>query len=40
MLLGGAFLAAPLIVCGVLKITYDLALLYTFRNVKPPEEIR
>jgi len=40
VLLGGAFLAAPLIVCGVLKITYDFALLYTFRNVKPPEEMR
>ena len=31
-------MAAPLIACGVLKIVYDLALLYTFRNVKPPEE--
>jgi MFS family permease len=40
VLLGGAFLAAPLIVCGVLKITYDFALLYTFRNVRPPEEMR
>lgn len=39
VLLGGAFLAAPLIVCGVLKITYDFALLYTFRNVRPPEEM-
>ena len=28
----------PLIVTGVLKITYDLLLLYTCRNVKPPEE--
>jgi MFS family permease len=39
----GALLATscaglPLIVCGVLKIVYDVALLYTFRHVKPPEE--
>ncbi len=30
--------AWPFIVCGVLKIVYDLALLWTFRHVKPPEE--
>jgi MFS family permease len=30
--------AAPLIICGVLKIGYDLALLWTFRHIKPPEE--
>jgi MFS family permease len=30
--------AGPLIACGVLKIAYDLALLWTFRDVKPPEE--
>jgi len=29
-----------LIVCGVGKIIYDLALLYSFRHVKPPEEVR
>jgi hypothetical protein len=28
----------PFIACGVLKIVYDLALLYSFRHVKPPEE--
>jgi len=28
----------PLVVCGVLKITYDLLLLYSFRHTKPPEE--
>jgi MFS family permease len=38
MLMAGPFLALPLIICGVLKITYDLALLFTFRHVKPPEE--
>jgi MFS family permease len=31
--------ALPLILCGVLKIAYDLALLWTFRHVKPPEEV-
>ena len=34
----GGQLAAPLILCGVLKIVYDLALLWTFRGIKPPEE--
>ncbi|HKS87209.1 MAG TPA: MFS transporter [Pseudolabrys sp.] len=33
-----AFLGLPLILCGVLKIVYDLALLFSFRNIKPPEE--
>jgi MFS family permease len=37
-LLTGSFLGWPLILCGVLKITYDVALLVTFRNVRPPEE--
>ena len=41
--LTGALLATPVaglpfIACGVLKIVYDLALLYSFRHVKPPEE--
>jgi MFS family permease len=31
-------LAWPLILCGLLKILYDLALLWAFRHVKPPEE--
>jgi MFS family permease len=39
MMLGTPFLGLPLIVCGVLKIVYDVALLYSFRHVKPPEEI-
>ncbi len=30
--------AWPLVLCGVLKILYDLALLSAFRHVKPPEE--
>jgi MFS family permease len=29
----------PLIICGALKIIYDLALLSAFRHRKPPEEI-
>ena len=32
------FSGLPLVVCGVLKTVYDLALLYAFRHVKPPEE--
>ncbi len=41
--IAGALFAAgleawPLIICGVLKIAYDLGLLWTFRHVKPPEE--
>src|SRR5262245_37861764 len=41
--LAGAMLAMPfsglpLVVCGVLKIAYDLALLFSFQQVKPPEE--
>jgi predicted MFS family arabinose efflux permease len=41
--LGGALLTTacsglPLVVCGSLKIVYDLALLYSFRHVKPSEE--
>jgi len=26
------------VVCGVLKIVYDLSLLFSFRHIKPPEE--
>ena len=32
------FSGLPLVVCGTLKIAYDLALLYSFRHIKPPEE--
>ena len=39
IMMAGAFPALPFVICGVLKIGYDLALLYTFRNVKPPEEV-
>jgi MFS family permease len=37
-LLSASFLALPLVLCGVLKIVYDLALLFSFRHIKPPEE--
>ncbi len=41
--IAGALFAAgheawPLIICGVLKIFYDLTLLWAFRHIKPPEE--
>ncbi len=37
-LFAAGFEAWPLIICGVLKILYDLALLWMFRHLKPPEE--
>jgi len=41
--IAGALLSAtvtgvPLVICGALKIAYDVALLYSFRHIKPPEE--
>ncbi|MDX8491746.1 MFS transporter [Mesorhizobium sp. VK22B] len=41
--IAGALFAAgleawPLVICGALKILYDLALLWAFRHIKPPEE--
>lgn len=41
--MGGALFAAgyqawPLVICGAVKIIYDLSLLWTFRHVRPPEE--
>jgi hypothetical protein len=38
VLLTSAFPGLPLVICGALKIAYDIALLFTFRHVKPPEE--
>jgi predicted MFS family arabinose efflux permease len=32
------FTAWPLMICGTLKIAYDLLLLLAFRHIKPPEE--
>jgi MFS family permease len=37
-MLAGPFSALPLVLCGSLKIAYDLALLGLFRHTKPPEE--
>ena len=37
-LLTTAFVGLPLIACGTLKIIYDVALLISFRHIKPPEE--
>jgi MFS family permease len=37
-LLMTTFSGMPLVICGVLKIAYDVALLYSFRHIKPPEE--
>jgi MFS family permease len=37
-MLGAAIFAWPLLIAGVLKITYDLTLLACFRHVRPPEE--
>jgi predicted MFS family arabinose efflux permease len=38
VLLTFPFSGLPLILCGGLKIAYDLALLFSFRHVTPPEE--
>ncbi|MFZ1104579.1 MAG: MFS transporter [Hyphomicrobiaceae bacterium] len=37
-LFAAGFEAWPLVICGVLKIAYDLALLWAFGHVTPPEE--
>lgn len=37
-LFAASFRAWPLLICGALKILYDLLLLLQFRHVKPPEE--
>jgi MFS family permease len=39
VLLTTPFSGLPLVVCGVLKIVYDIALLFSFRHIKPPEEL-
>jgi MFS family permease len=39
-LLASPFPGLPLVICGVLKIAYDVALLISFRHTKPPEEQR
>jgi MFS family permease len=37
-LLASPFPGLPLVICGVLKVAYDGALLLAFRHIKPPEE--
>lgn len=37
-LMAASFRAWPLVICGSLKIAYDLLLLIQFRHLKPPEE--
>jgi hypothetical protein len=37
-MLAGPFSGLPLVVCGCLKIAYDMALLKLFRHTRPPEE--
>ena len=39
VMLAGPFSALPLVVCGSLKIAYDLTLLWMFRHTRPPEEM-
>ena len=36
-LFAASFRALPLIICGVLKILYDVLLLLQFRHLRPPE---
>jgi MFS family permease len=38
LLFSASYRAWPLLLCGALKIVYDLLLLVQFRHVKPPEE--
>jgi MFS family permease len=38
VLLASSFSGLPLVICGGLKIVYDLALLLSFRHIRPPEE--
>ena len=38
VLFAASYTALPLVLCGVLKIAYDLLLLGQFRALKPPEE--
>jgi predicted MFS family arabinose efflux permease len=38
LLIGSAFMGAPFVISGSLKIVYDLLLYRSFRAVRPPEE--
>jgi len=37
-LFAASYQALPLLICGILKIVYDLLVLMQFRNIRPPEE--
>ena len=37
-LFAAGHVAMPFVICGVMKILYDVLLLWTFRHVRPPEE--
>ncbi len=37
-LLSTSFVGLPLVICGAIKIIYDITLLFSFRHIKPPEE--
>jgi MFS family permease len=39
-LFASPFSALPLLICGSLKLVYDVALLFSFRHLKAPEEAR
>jgi hypothetical protein len=39
-LMATPFASLPLVICGSLKVVYDLALLASFRHLKAPEEMR
>jgi hypothetical protein len=38
LMLGTPYAGLPFVICGVLKIAYDAALLISFRHIKAPEE--
>jgi hypothetical protein len=38
VMLASSFSGLPFVICGVLKIVYDLTLLASFRHLKPSEE--
>jgi MFS family permease len=38
VLLATSYAGLPLVICGCLKIVYDVSLLLSFRHIKPPEE--
>ena len=40
LLLGASLVSAPFFLSGGIKIIYDLALYYSFRTMRPPEEHR